>query len=98
MNNVMIPWIICLVGLLVVLIYALVIALLKVIKQITETNKQLLIVVAGKEEKPDSALKALVASNRPPRKNLAGIAGPKKKDTKTENTNFTMKIGVKDGN
>ena len=82
-------------GLLVVFGSILVIILLKVIRQITETNKQLLIVVAGKEAKPE-ALRALVASNKPPQGKLRGIAPDKKKETKKSgNTNYEMQIGVK---
>ena len=64
------------------------------VRQITNTNKQLLIVVAGKEEKPESALKALVALNSPPQGKLKGIADGKKDDKKPTNTDYTMKIGV----
>lgn len=69
------------------------IILLKVVSRLTETNKQLLIVVAGKEEKSET-LRALVASAKPPQGKLKGIAEKKKKDDKSKNTNYEMQIGV----
>lgn len=73
----------------------LLITLLKVVNRLAEANKQLLIVVAGKDQKPES-LRALVASAKPPQGNIKGIAGDKKdKGKKPENTNYTMEIGVK---
>ena len=60
--------------------------------RITETNRQLMILAAGKEAKPET-LRALVASAKPPQGKLKGIA-EKKKDDKTKNTNYTMEIGV----
>ncbi len=86
-------------GVLVLFSIALLIALLKSSNRIIEINKQLLIVVAGRDEKPE-ALRALVASNRPPRKNLAGIAGTQKGKNdkpKSTNQNYTMKVGVNNG-
>lgn len=84
-------------GILVLFCIALLIALLKSSNRIVEINKQLLIVVAGKNEKPET-LRALIASDRPPRKNLPGIAGKKKaKDDKSKNIDYTMKIGVNNG-
>ena len=81
-------------GILVLFCIALLITLLKSSNRIIEINKQLLIVVAGKDEKPE-ALRALVASNRPPQKVIPGIAdGKKKKDDKQKNTNYTMSVGV----
>ena len=73
--------------------------LFKVIGRLVETNKQLLIVVAGRDEKPE-VLRALVASNQPSRKNLAGIAGTQKgknDKSKSTNQNYTMKVGVNNG-
>jgi len=92
MNSIVIPWLLVLAGIFTLFVYILVIALLKVVKQVTETNKQLLIVVAGKDAKPE-ALRALVASAKPPQKKLPGISG-KKKDDKPTNTNYTMEIGT----
>ena len=68
--------------------------LLKVVNRVTETNKQLLIIVAGKGEKPESALRALVASQKSPWGKLRGIAVEEKKDEKLKNSNYTMKIGL----
>lgn len=63
------------------------------VNRLAEVNKQLLIVVAGKEEKPESALRALVASSKPPQGKLGGIANKKAKDDKPKNTNYTMSVG-----
>ena len=64
------------------------------ITRISETNKQLIILVAGKEAKPE-ALRALAASNKPPQGKLKGIAtGEKKKDAKKPtNTDYILSIG-----
>ena len=67
------------------------------VRQITDTNKQLLIVVAGKGEKPESALRALVTSDRPPKKVIPGIAGKKQKADEEKNSNYTMRIGIPNG-
>ena len=79
-------------GLLGILAYLII--LLKVINQLTKVNEQLLIVVAGKEKKPESALRALVALNKPPQGKLKGIADEKKEDKKPTNTDYQVKIGV----
>ena len=63
-----------------------------VVGKMIDTNKQLMILVAGKEGKPET-LRALVASSKPPQKNLKGIASGKKKDKKPENTNYTLEVG-----
>lgn len=83
-----------LLGLFVVAICFLMRLLNIAVHQITDTNKQLLIVVAGKDEKPET-LRALVASNKPPQGKLKGIATDKKKDKKPENTDYTMQVGVR---
>ena len=73
----------------------LLIALLRVVNRVAEVNRQLIILVAGQNEKPE-ALRALIASAKPPQGKLRGIAGGDKK-TKTENpanTNYTMSIGI----
>ena len=82
-------------GILVLFSTALLIALLKSTSRIIEVNKQLLIVVAGRDDKPES-LRALVASNKPPQKPLKGIATGKKSE-KPANTDYVMEIGVGDG-
>ena len=61
------------------------------VHQITDTNKQLILLVAGQNEKPET-LRALVASNKPPQKVIPGIASGKK--DKPINTDYTLKIGV----
>lgn len=68
--------------------------LVKAVTHLAEVNKQLLIVVAGKDQKPE-ALRALVATNKPPQGKLKGIAGDgKKQDSKTKNVNHTIEVGV----
>jgi len=74
--------------------YIILLILFKTVNRLAETNKQLLIVVAGKDQKPE-ALRALVASNKPPQGKLKGIADGGKKDKKPENTDYTMKVGVR---
>ena len=81
-------------GVLVLFCIALLIALLKSSGRILEMNKQLMIIVAGKEPKPESALKALVALNRPSQGKLKGIADEKKEDKKSTNTDYQVKIEV----
>lgn len=79
-----------------ILFYILVLLLvqLKIVNRLTETNKQLLIIVAGQNQKPE-ALRALMASNKPPQGKLKGIAdGKKKKEDKPKNTDYKMSIGV----
>lgn len=86
------PWLIVLAGLLVLFVCILVIALLSIVKRLVDTNKQLLILIAGKEAKPET-LRALVAANKPPQGKLKGIATGKKDDN-PKNTDYTMSIGV----
>ena len=81
-------------GLLAISGIALLMIGLKLINRLVETNKQLLIVVAGKEAKPE-ALRALVASNKPPQKKLKGIATGKGKKKSPVNTDYTLVIGEK---
>ena len=82
-----------LIGLLAIIAISHLVVELKVVNRLVEVNKQLLIVVAGKEAKPE-ALRALVASARQPKKNLPGISGPKKDDKGPKNTNYTLEIGA----
>lgn len=71
---------------------------LKIVNRLTETNKQLLIIVAGKEDKPEPALRALIASEKLPKKKISGIATGKKDDRKKPlNTDYTLTIGEKRG-
>ena len=79
-------------GLLGILAYLII--LLKIINQLTKVNEQLLIVVAGKDKKPESALRALVALNKPPKKNLPGITEKETGKNKPENTDYQMTIGI----
>lgn len=78
-----------------ILFYILVLLLtqLKIVNRLTETNRQLLIVVAGQNGKAET-LRALVASDRPPKKNLPGITEKKKKDDKPENTDYVVELGT----
>lgn len=87
-------WALLLAGLFGIFSYILLMILYKIVNRLAEVNKQLLIVVAGKDAKPD-ALRALVASSKPPQGKLKGIAGGGKKEKdKPKNTNYTMKVGV----
>ena len=73
----------------------LLIVLLKTVDRLAEVNKKLLILVAGKDQKPE-ALRALVASDKPPQKKIPGITGKgKNKKNKSGNENYTMEIGVR---
>ena len=71
--------------------------ILKLVNQLAEVNKQLLILVAGREGKPEQAgatMRALVASSKPPQGKLRGIAEKKKKDDKLKNTDYVMELGT----
>lgn len=96
--GVLIPWAIVAAGLLVLFVYILVMALLQTVKRLTETNKQLLILVAGLGGKPEatgSVLRALVASEKSPQGKLRGIADKKKdKKPKSTNTDYEMTVGI----
>ena len=63
------------------------------VNRLVEVNKQLMILVAGKDEKSGSALGALVALNKPPQGKLKGIADGEK-DRKPANTDYTIAIGT----
>ena len=96
MPNILIPWLMIAGGLLVIFVYILVMALLQTVKRLTETNKQLLILVAGLGGKPEvtgSVLRALVASEKPPQGKLRGIAKKDKKSV-SSNTDYEMTVGV----
>lgn len=91
--EILILWILILAGLFGSFSYILLIVLLRVVNRVVETNKTLLFLVAGKDEKPET-LRALVASQKHPQGKLKGIATQKKKDDKLKNTNYTMSIGI----
>lgn len=82
-----------LIGLLALFAIALLVVELRVVNRLAEVNKQLMILVAGKDAKPE-ALRALMASNKPPKKNLPGISGEKKDDKRPKNTDYTLSIGI----
>ena len=70
---------------------------LKVVNRLMEVNKQLILLTAGKEAKPE-ALRALVASEKPPQGNLKGIAtGGKKEKKKPTNIDYTLTVGETHG-
>ena len=90
----LIPMAIIVSALVVVMFAILAGALVISIGRLDETNKQLMLLVAGKDEKPET-LRALVASAKPPRKNLPGIVGGKKKKGDAPKiTNYEMEIGL----
>ncbi len=97
--DLLIPWAIIAAGLLVLFVYILVMALLQTVKRLTETNKQLLILVAGLGGKPEtsgSVMRALVATDKPPQGKLRGIADKKKDEKpKSTNTDYEMQVGVR---
>ena len=80
------------IGVVAILAISHLLAMLKIINHLAEVNKRLLIVVAGKDEKPE-ALRALVALNKPPQGKLKGIADGKKEDKKPTNTDYVLEIG-----
>ena len=88
-----IPMAIIVSALVIVIITILLGALVISTGRITETNRQLMILAAGKEPKPESALRALVVSSKPPQGKLKGIADGKK-DRKPANTDYTIAIGT----
>lgn len=90
--DILIPGLFVLAGLSVLLVCILVIVLLSTTKRLVDTNRQLLIFIAGRE-KNTGGLGALVASEKPPKGKLPGIA-IKKKDDKPKNTDYTMSIGL----
>jgi len=78
-------------GVLVLFSIALLIALLTSTNRIIEINKQLMIIVAGKDAKPET-LRALVASSKPPQGKIKGIATGKK-EKKPDNIDYTLSVG-----
>ncbi|KKN55760.1 hypothetical protein LCGC14_0579090 [marine sediment metagenome] len=80
-------------GLLILFVVVLLMVILLSVTRITETNKQLMILVAGEKSAKPELLRALVASQKPPQKNLKGIASGKKKDKKPANSNYTLEVG-----
>lgn len=84
------------IGILTIFAATLLVAELKVVNRLMDMNKQLILLVAGQNEKPET-LRALVASAKSPKKVIPGIANDKKKNNKPENTDYVMKIGVTDG-
>lgn len=60
--------------------------------RLADTNKQLMIIVAGKEAKPET-LRALVASQKPPQGKLKGIATEPDQKKKPTNKDFILEVG-----
>ena len=79
-------------GVLVLFCTAILIALLKSTSRIIEINKQLLIIVAGKDAKPET-LRALVATSKPLQGKLKGVATGEKEDKKPVNKDYTLVVG-----
>lgn len=69
-------------------IYILAMAVKNLSRRLTETNKDLMIMVAAKMDRSDIA-RALVASNRPPQKDLKGISNKKDEPKKKEGISLT---------
>lgn len=93
---IIIPMVITISALVIVIIGILLGALVLSNGRLVDMNKQLMLLVAGKEAKPE-ALRALVASNKPPQGKLKGIAGKKDKKKKHPNTDYTLTIGENNG-
>lgn len=91
--SIVIYTLLALIGLLALFATALLAVELWIVSRLAEVNKQLLIVVAGQNQKPE-ALRALVASAKPPQKHLKGIADEKKKKNQSMNTNYVLEVGV----
>ena len=66
------------IGILAIFAATLLVAELNVVNRLMDTNKQLILLVAGQNEKPET-LRALVASAKSPKKVIPGIADKKKK-------------------
>jgi len=99
--NILIP-VVCVIAVvfimaIVLLIYVLTAALLKSIDHVNKVNSQLLLLIAGKDEKPET-LRALVAQDRQPSKPLAGVAAgivKGKKEEKSKNQDYVISVGGK---
>lgn len=95
--SVLLPVVIVLGCLVIVAIIVLAGTLITVVNRTTEINKQLLLVIAGKEDKPEM-LRALVAQDRQPSKPLAGVAAgivKGKKEEKSKNQDYVISVGGK---
>ncbi len=93
---ILIPMVITISTLIVVIIVILLGALVLSNGRLVDMNKQLMLLVAGKETKPET-LRALVASNKPPQKKLKGIVNEKNKKKGSVNTDYTLVVGEKNG-
>jgi len=92
--TIVIPALIIIFACIVVIIVMLLGFLANIIGRLQDMNKQLMIIVAGKEPKPEHALRALVASEKPPQGKLKGVATGKKKDEKkSTNVNYALTVG-----
>jgi hypothetical protein len=89
---IVIPVLIIVFAFIVVIIVMLLGFLAHTIGRLQDTNKQLMILVAGKEAKPET-LRALVASQKPPQGKLKGIATEPVKKKEPSNKDFTLNIG-----
>jgi len=94
-------WLIVLIGLLGMFVYALAMALgttKRMADRLVETNKQLMVMISHRDGGPDAA-RALLAASKPPQKNLSGISGEKKKQKPLKTADkkaagFSMDVGV----
>lgn len=80
-----------------VLVYILTSALLKATSHVTKVNSQLLLLIAGKEQGPET-MRALVAHDRKPPQSLKSVATgivKEKKEDKPKNQDYTMSVGGK---
>jgi hypothetical protein len=95
-------WLLVLLGLSASVIYLMAIALLVINKmsdRVTETNKQLLVLVAHREGGNDAA-RAVLASTKLPKNDLPGISTEKKKKKEPpqkdgDSEGYSVKVGVR---
>lgn len=102
--SIMSIWLVVLLGLLALVIYVMAVTLRvinisrKLVDRITETNKQLLVLVAHREGGNDAA-RAVLASTKLPKNDLPGISTEKKKKKEPlqgdkELHGYSVKVGV----
>ncbi len=94
-------WLVVLLGLSALVIYALTVAFRMVNKmsnRITETNKQLLVLIAHRDGGNDAA-RAVLASGKLPKHDLPGISSEKRKKKEPpqgegRSNSYSIKVGV----
>lgn len=90
--EIFIPLAVALIGLFMGVIYVLAIAVKRMTDRMVETNKQLMIFLAGRQDNPTAA-RALVAAARPPKKEIPGLAVKKKPAEVKPKGGMTVTVG-----